>query len=910
MLTHPPSIRAPSIRAHLIALGLALILPVLLFAGLVMQRYMASEEARLHQDAREVARATAQLVDQEIQHWEAIIELLARSPSLGHADLAAFYAQASEVASEPGINVVLRDRTGQQLLNTLRPWGEPLPMSADRETDEKVFVKTRTQVSDLYFGAVSRRPLITITAPVFREGEVVATLTLGIETVNISRVLTSRNLPEGWTSGIIDRKNVVVARSRQHDTSTGKPADPNMVERITGEAGSWSGFYREKSTPSVMAYHRAPRTGWVTVVGARETVIFATLYRSLAVLAAFGLFLAALALILAFFLGRRIARPMLQVAEAAAALGEARDIAPLSFPVREVQAVADALNKAAGIIRERDTALRRSEEQYRCLVESLPALAWIIAPNGATTLQNRRVRDYTGVSFLADLDAWTTIVHPADLAQAREAWTTALERESAYHMDVRLRRRDGTYRWHQIRGVPIQGGPCGNRIVWLATAMDVEELKQAQELQRQLNTVLEDRVATARQQLQDETLVRRRAEDQLRHRQKMEAVSRLAGGIAQDFNNKFVVISANLQAAVKQTKKQPEVTRKLLAALVAADRAGTLLRKLLTFADQHDLRPQDVDVAEHLRSVVELLGRSLLSDAISVDLTHAEELWALHIDPHQLETAMLNLALNAREAMPEGGTVSISAANIGCAPGDLPDPDLSGDFVRITVQDTGVGIAADQLERVFEPFFSTKDSGEHTGLGLSQVYAMAKQHGGAAGIESAAGAGTTVSLFLPKAARSVRPAPRPSDEERCDEVTPEGSAPPARILLVEDDADVAAALGAMIEEMGYVVRLALGSEEALAAVASEPPDLVLTGMTVPGSRSGVALGREIRARVPVLPVILMTGQHLPVDESGDFPVVAKPIASRRLDRAIRRQLSGVHPAMAARLAKRAAARSG
>ncbi len=874
---------SPSIQAHLIAFGLALVLPVLALAGLVTDRYIASERARLEQETGDVAKGIGRRVDREIGHLEAVLNGLAQSASLQGQDWAAFHAQASRLGRTPDLYVILRRAgDGQQVVNTLRGPGAPLPLTGDPASDRRAIETGRPAVSDLFTGAVAGVPTVSVTVPVAPINGVTYTLTAAMQATAVAALITERPLAAGWTAGIADRRGVVIARSAEHDRVVGRPATPDFFQHAKGESGAWMGR-NLLGVPALAAYSRSPETGWVTVVSVPEPVIMAPLRKSLWAISASGAALLLLAFGLAAWLGRRIAHPVRRLAEAAAALGEGRPVPEIRAPVREAREAGAALARTAATLRERDAALRRSEERYRALAESLPALVSLFEEGGGALMQNRRVEEYTGAP-VPDQEAWSEVIHPDDRPAAAEARRAAAQEGAELQVDLRLRRRDGVHRWHHVRIAPVRldgGGLC-----WLSTAVDVEDLKRAQVLQADLNAVLEQRVAEAAERLREETAVRRKAEDQLRRTQKMEAISRLTGGIAHDFNNKLMVISANIDAVIKQTKKQPQLTRKLLSALVAADRASALMSKLLAFARRQEFQPQYIDVAERLGSIAELLERSLLTDAISVELLADDDLWPLAVDPHQLETAILNLAVNARDAMPTGGTISIEAGNARVRAGEVPGL-TAGEYVLITVHDTGTGIPADQVERVLEPFFTTKEPGTGTGLGLSMVYGFARQIGGTVVVDSSEGEGTSVSMYLPKAELDARVGPA-GLEELMDDLPEEERR--ARVLLVDDDVDVAAAVEAMLTGLGYEVEVALGPEQALDHLKSAKPDLVITDVTMPGPMNGVLLGREIRERHPLLPVVLLTGNPGVITEPAEFPVVTKPVASHRLDTAIRQQL--------------------
>jgi len=354
---------------------------------------------------------------------------------------------------------------------------------------------------------------------------------------------------------------------------------------------------------------------------------------------------------------------------------------------------------------------------------------------------------------------------------------------------------------------------------------------------RELNETLERRV--------NETLAERKlAEQALLQAQKMEAIGQLTGGVAHDFNNLLAVFSGGLQVLDRNVTL--EQRQRVLDGMRRAVARGTgLTRHLLAFSRQRPVNPEAIDLASHVRGMREMLTRSLRGD-IHVEMSFSEALWPVEVDAGEIELAMLNLCLNARDAMPDGGGITITAENV------------AGDFVQISIQDTGVGIPRDVLARVFEPFFTTKEVGKGSGLGLAQVYGFAHQSGGRVSIESEVGRGTTVTLMLPRSNRQPDPPKLPGSS---------GASPSraershrGQILLVEDDAEVAALTSEMLGSIGFEVIHVSSGAAALGALANERVvDIVFSDIMMSGGMSGLELAREIKRRDPKLPVVLTTG---------------------------------------------------
>ncbi|HLL18047.1 MAG TPA: ATP-binding protein [Rubrivivax sp.] len=420
---------------------------------------------------------------------------------------------------------------------------------------------------------------------------------------------------------------------------------------------------------------------------------------------------------------------------------------------------------------------------------------------------------------------------------------------------------------------------------------------RARRHQVQVRTLLADRTQAALQleslvarrtaelqrvngQLRNEMAERTRIEENLRHAQKIEALGQLTGGVAHDFNNLLMVITAGLDMLELQPNAQRR-TRMLQGMRQAAQRGASLTRQLLAFSRRHALRPETVDLARHLREMRELLDRSLRGD-VHVNVQLADDLWPVEVDPGELELTLLNLAVNARDAMEAGGTILVRGDNhAGIRLGDL-----EGDFVRLSIQDTGAGMSEEVKAHVFEPFFTTKDVGKGSGLGLAQVYGFAQQSGGTVSIDSAVGEGTTITLMLPRSHR----APSIAQVALAGEQRPPDY-PGGCVLLVEDDDEVAALVADMLRDLGYEVVHASSANAALGALANERPlDLLFSDIMMPGGTSGIELAREVRQRRPELPVLLTSGfaegSRSEADALG-VPVLAKPYGLDELRDAIR-----------------------
>jgi two-component system NtrC family sensor kinase len=379
------------------------------------------------------------------------------------------------------------------------------------------------------------------------------------------------------------------------------------------------------------------------------------------------------------------------------------------------------------------------------------------------------------------------------------------------------------------------------------------------------------------EQWQDEVHRREAAEQALRQTQKMEALGQLTGGVAHDFNNLLMVIGGNIEL-LKKKAGGLGADRQISAIERAAHNGEALTRKLLAFSRRRLVKAEPIALGPFVPKAVDLLKPSLPPD-IEIEAAVPADMWAVQADADDLELALVNIVLNARDAMPNGGVVRMSARNRVLRADDPKTDHLAGEFVALSISDSGAGIPPEHLPRVFEPFFTTKDIGRGTGLGLSQVYGFAKQSGGTVTIESAPGSGTTVTLFLP---RSREPIGEPAG--RTDRIK---SA--AKVLLVEDNKDVAEAMAAMLETLGCTVKHAAAAAPALELLAAgEKVDLVLSDIVMPGGIDGVQLARTLRARYPALAVLLTTGYSSAAQKAAGerFPILLKPFQIESLQQAI------------------------
>ncbi|MFL6858855.1 MAG: ATP-binding protein [Allosphingosinicella sp.] len=398
----------------------------------------------------------------------------------------------------------------------------------------------------------------------------------------------------------------------------------------------------------------------------------------------------------------------------------------------------------------------------------------------------------------------------------------------------------------------------------IMAALVVLVLGIAQTAMGRANRELETRaeaLADALRRLQVEVDERARAEEELRQAQKMQALGQLTGGIAHDFNNLLTVIQGSADILRRPNVDEPRRIRFAEAIVQTAGRAAALTSQLLTFARRQPLKPQILDLNEKIAGMTDLLDRTI-GERVAVRTELGEGLCSIEADPAQLEAAILNVCVNARDAMPDGGCLTVSTRD-----GQLPDGRRA---VVLAVTDTGSGIEPELLARVFEPFFTTKSVGKGTGLGLSQVYGFAAQTGGEAGVTSEVGVGTTVTMVLP-CSEEASVAREPG------EAAPGPAARRGHVLIVDDNEDVGALAEALCLELGHRVSRARSGAEALVLAGGTAFDAVFTDVVMPGM-SGLELAEALRQAWPDLPIILTTGFSAEIahEGTGGLPVVFKP----------------------------------
>ncbi|WP_458790921.1 hybrid sensor histidine kinase/response regulator [Yoonia sp. MH D7] len=493
-----------------------------------------------------------------------------------------------------------------------------------------------------------------------------------------------------------------------------------------------------------------------------------------------------------------------------------------------------------------EAQLTATREKFRAMAQTMPNHVWTADTNGGLDWLNDRLYEFTGLreGQLYGTD-WTRVVHPDDFDASAAKWTHAIAQGIGYETEFRIRKSDGAYRWHLVRASALHS-ETGELIGWVGTNTDIEDRKHVEDEIAKLNATLETRVAERNQELEE-------LHATLRQSQKMEAIGGVAGGIAHDFNNLLQVITGNLQLAGRDIAQNSPAQERIEQAMKAVMRGATLASQLLSFARKQPLAPIVINLERLLSDTTEIL-QSAIGEGVEFETRISGRLWNTNVDPNNLENALLNLAINARDAMDRQGKLTISIENADLAAADVrSSPGLeAGQYVMLAVTDTGTGIPADVIEQIFDPFFTTKEDGHGTGLGLSMVYGFAKQSGGHILIDSTVGTGTTVKLYLPRCLQEEAAA-RPANATGMAGGT-------ETILLVEDDNDVRETAAGMLTVLGYTVLEAPDAKNALAILETDTAiDLLFTDVVMPGGSTGHDLAKIARELRPDLPVLFTSG---------------------------------------------------
>lgn len=794
----------------------ALVLPLLLLASIVGWTYVQGERTRTVERAQSRARELSVAIDHELNRPRRALEVLATSEVLRRGDLQAFQPTASAIADALAMTIAVRAAGGQTLLSTAFPSGTTPPQAKPDVLafDAQVIREKKPAVTNAIAGSVGKGLVVEVIVPVLRDGAVVYLLAADLPVESLQAVLVRANLDEGWLATVLDANDTIVARSADPEGFIGKKAPEEWRKQATATGGAgWSLGLQDNQV--VVAYERSSAPRWLTVVSVPPALINAPLWRALAFPLAAGILLLLAAAALAAWAGAHLMRAVKALQIAGLELEEPGRVSPVATPVREINDVGRVLARAA-------TAAQRREALLRSILATVPSAMVVIDSRGRVQLFSATAEKLFG--FKADEVVGENIrmLMPEPDRSAHDGYIE-------HYLMSGERRILGTGR------VVVAQRKDGSKF---PVELYVGEAKV--DAERLFIGFLRDQTE------------KYRVEQQLRQTQKMEAIGKLTGGVAHDFNNLLTVITGNLE--MLGAKVDDRYQALIREAQEAAEVAAQLTSSLLAFGRRMPLDSQLADIGDLISVTSELLRRTL-GETIVVRTSIRSGCRAV-VDAAQLKNAILNLAINARDAMPNGGTLSLE---VTMAELDkdyaLGHPEVRpGRYVLITVTDTGTGMTRHVREHAFEPFFTTKPQGSGTGLGLSSVYGFVKQSGGHVALYSEATQGTTVRIYLPLVAEE-------SDRPQADAAEPglpKGNG--QLVLAVEDDEGVRRVTVSRLMQLGYNVVEAASGPEAL-AVLQRTPDvgLVITDMVMPGGMTGADLAAATRERFPNLPVLFTSG---------------------------------------------------
>jgi PAS domain S-box-containing protein len=502
-------------------------------------------------------------------------------------------------------------------------------------------------------------------------------------------------------------------------------------------------------------------------------------------------------------------------------------------------------------------SLRESERQFRLLVRGVSDYGlFMLDPQGIVSNWNQgaeRIKGYKADDIVGQ--HFSRFYTEADRRAGIPARALQIARtEGRFEAEGWRVRKDGSMFWANVIIDAIYDD--GKLIGFAKITRDITERRNAE-------------IALQKAQVERD------------HAQRLEALGKLTGGVAHDFNNLLMIVSGHMETLKRLQPADPKTQRAIDAIDQAAKRAEALTKQLLTFSRRQTLKPESFALGERIESLRALLESSVGS-AVKVATEIPRDLWSVRVDPNEFELALVNIVINARDAMPKGGVITLSAGNV-VLPDSSGPRDLQGDFVAITIADTGSGIPPDIVGRIFDPFFTTKQIGKGTGLGLSQVHGFALQSGGTVTVRSELGRGTSITLYLPCAAEK---------ETQVDDNSDTLSTRTGLALIVEDNPDVAAATAPMVEQLGYRTIIAENARAALDRLVKERAALVITDIVMAGEMNGVELARTLRERDPHMPIVIVTGYSDQLGAADDaFTVLRKPYRLVDLNRAVAKAIA-------------------
>ncbi|HEX7229940.1 MAG TPA: PAS domain S-box protein [Candidatus Binatia bacterium] len=893
-------LRPFSVRIHLVVLVLAAVLPLLVLAGLLFWRDVQLRYDAVERGMRNTARALSLAVDREVGRVLAVAETLAACPDIDAQDFKSFYnLSAMAVETSKGAWVSLFDPTGQMIVNTREPFGMSLPnplqesngspannqdnLPLGNQAIKTVLQTGRPLFSDLFVGVISKVPLLSVTVPVVRDGKVIYALSLGITTNHLNELLRQQGLPAGWMAMLVDGKGIIAGRTSAPEKFVGLSTSKRLINRLSQSESGWDTGSTQDGVEVYYSFARSNLTDWSIVLGAPRAAIDAPMNYSIAILIGGATLLSLVALAAAFVFGRRISAPISRLAESAEAIQRGEKVDLEKSVVTEVEQLHRALLEANAMARAADAerqqrmvadakraeaekaqeALRESEERFRLMANSAPVMIWVSGTDKRCTWFNKKWLEFVGRPMEQEIgDGWVENLHPEDRNRTIQTYITSFDAREPFSMEYRLRRADGEYRWMLDDGVPRHQAH-GEFLGYIGSVFDLTERKKAEEHLKRFAEELETRVAERTDELQAANAAllrdieeRKKLEAQLVQSQKMESIGTLAGGIAHDFNNILNIISGYIFLLTESGGQREQMDESVKVINETVQRGSALVQQLLTLGQKsRGTRYALLNINSLAEGLIKII-RETFQKNIELTFSMDPNVPAIFGDKTQIEQVLLNIFVNARDAMPGGGTLLLKTYSVDGANLQFGPP-TAGSYVALEVIDNGIGMDESTRSRIFEPFFSTKETSQRAGLGLSVVYGIIKNHQGYIDVESQPGCGTTFRIYIPAApAGDVVIEDTGIEEWSC---VNEFSAR-ATILVIEDESAVLSVLTKVLSSRGYKILTASDGESAVKIFteSTELIDIVLLDMGLP-KMSGKDVLTRIKAMKPSIKIVVASG---------------------------------------------------
>ena len=856
------------LQTYLGALVLAALVPLLVFAAIIVRQDVLERQEILERGMQDTAHALSLAIDGEVRSSLAVLETLAGSSFLDHGDLKSFHEVGTRaVSGRKGSYLVLFDESGQALVNSSRPFGSTLPNplagtqpagSEPRYPDAplggadpllKVLQSGRPVVSDLFVSLATREPRIGVDVPVMREGRLKYVLEMSIDAATFTNLLAGKGMASDSLVAILDRRGVAIVSSDDSAARVGHRLAGEPARQIAA-SDSGSGRVQPRGVPVHHVFTRSPLTGWTTSLRVTQASMLASQSEALTVLGGGALLALLVGLGAALLIGRRIARPISNLAASASSIAQGEKVEPGPVGVREIEdlrhalAAAGAAGREVTAERERRHIAEEGERRFREIADAAPVLIWMSGTDKLCTWFNKSWLDFVGRPMAQELgNGWADNVHPEDFERCLHTYSCAFDERQPFSMEYRLRRHDGEYRWVRDDGI-ARADARGKFAGYIGGCVDIDDFKRSEATLKQADRHKDEFVAMLGHEL----------------RNPLAAIANAA----------YVLRTADLD------------TEHAAKARGVIDRQARHMARLID--DLLDISRLSVGKAELSRKTFEL-GEALTElvavwrsagrlGSHRVELNVEQPAW-VYADRTRIEQIVSNLLDNSLKFTPHGESVSVE---VRAAPGEAV----------ITVTDAGEGIAPQDISRVFQLFAQGTQgiarSRGGMGIGLALVKRIAEMHGGSVTVESeGVGLGTRVTVRFPSVAK-------PAQEPAVAALRPES--PPRRVLIIEDNDDTRQMLRTALAMNGHEVDEAADGASGLAAAASLRPDVALVDIGLPDI-DGYEVARRLRQVAPdgKLVLVAITGYGQPADrdrsrQAGFDAHLTKPIGPEHLREAI------------------------